>query len=65
MLTCSIFFFSLHIYTYNIVLTLGIQINIFKQKRLLNNIPYYLNDDYPKQILEKRRQLNNQVIQER
>ena len=45
--------------------TLGIKINIFKQKRLLKNTPYYINDDYPKHILEKRRELNNQVIQER
>lgn len=46
-------------------LTLGIKINILNQKRLLNDTRYYINEDYPKYILEKRRQLQKQAIQER
>ena len=45
--------------------TLGIKINICKQKRLLKNTSYYIDDDYPKHILEKRKELKNQIIQER
>lgn len=45
--------------------TLGQKINIFKQKRLLKNTHYYINEDYPRYILEKRKELQEQAKYER
>ncbi|XP_072935017.1 uncharacterized protein [Epargyreus clarus] len=45
--------------------TLGHKINILKQKRLLKDTHYYMNEDYPRDILEKRKELQEQVKQER
>lgn len=41
--------------------TLGTKINIFKQKGVLRDTQYYLKEDYPQQVLEKRRELQEQV----
>lgn len=41
--------------------TLGMKINIIKRKRLLRDTQYYLKEDYPLQVLEKRRQLQEQA----
>lgn len=41
--------------------TLGMKIGIFKQKSLLNNTEYYIKEDYPKNILEKRKELQERV----
>ncbi|XP_046969750.1 uncharacterized protein LOC124537079 [Vanessa cardui] len=46
--------------------TLGTKIKIFKQrKEALSKTTYYLMEDYPKQILEKRKVLQEQAITER
>lgn len=45
--------------------TLGQKINIFKQKRVLNNTIYYINEDYPQNVLEKRRELQEKLKIER
>lgn len=42
-------------------LTLGLKINIFKQKRLLKGTQFYMTEDYPNYILEKRKELREQV----
>ncbi|XP_072945489.1 uncharacterized protein [Epargyreus clarus] len=44
--------------------TLGQKINILKQKRVLNDTQFYLKEDFPKQILEKRKELQEQAKQE-
>lgn len=41
--------------------TLGTRISIFKQKSVLRDTPYYLKEDYPPQVLEKRRELQKQA----
>lgn len=41
--------------------TLGRKIMIMKQKKALNNTSYYINEDYPKYVLEKRKELQEQV----
>ncbi|XP_047543315.1 uncharacterized protein LOC125075649 [Vanessa atalanta] len=41
--------------------TLGIKINIMKQRGLLKDTQYYVKEDYPLQVLEKRRELQEQV----
>ncbi|XP_063369763.1 uncharacterized protein LOC134658089 [Cydia amplana] len=41
--------------------TLGMKINIFKKKGVLKDTDYYLKEDYPQQVLEKRRELQEQV----
>lgn len=41
--------------------TLGIKINIFKQKGKLKDTQYYLKEDFPQQVLEKRRELQEQA----
>lgn len=46
-------------------LSLGIKIQIFKQKRALRDTNYYMKEDYPKQVLEKRNQLQEQLRSER
>lgn len=45
--------------------TLGLKINVLKQKRLLKDTQYYLNVDYPKYILEKRKELQEEANRER
>lgn len=45
--------------------TLGLKISILKQKRLLKDTQYYLNEDYPKHILEKRKELQEEAKRER
>lgn len=45
--------------------TLGVKVSILKQKRLLKDTQYYLNEDYPKYILEKRKELQEEVNRER
>ncbi|XP_026475469.1 uncharacterized protein LOC113380446 [Ctenocephalides felis] len=44
---------------------LSTKINILKQKKALRDTCYYMKEDYPKQILEKRRQLQEQLKIER
>lgn len=41
--------------------TLGTKIKIIKQKQSLKDTHYYFKEDYPKQILEKRRELQEQA----
>ncbi|XP_045451531.1 uncharacterized protein LOC123660513 [Melitaea cinxia] len=45
--------------------TLGSKISILKQKRLLKDTQYYFNEDYPKYILEKRKELQEEANRER
>lgn len=45
--------------------TLGSKINILKQKMLLKDTQYYLQEDYPKYILEKRKELQQQLLIEK
>lgn len=45
--------------------TLGLKINIFKQKSALNDTQYYVKEDYPQHVLEKRKELQEQVRMER
>ncbi|XP_075981605.1 uncharacterized protein LOC142980160 [Anticarsia gemmatalis] len=41
--------------------TLGQKINILKQKRVLKDTQFYLKEDFPKQVLEKRKELQEQA----
>lgn len=41
--------------------TLGLKINILKQKGLLKDTQYYVKEDYPLQVLQKRRELQEQA----
>lgn len=41
--------------------TLGIKINIFKQKVILKDTQYYMKEDFPQQVLVKRRELQEQA----
>lgn len=43
------------------VSTLGIKISIFKQKKVLEDTPYYIKEDYPEYVLNKRKELQEQV----
>ncbi|XP_047026150.1 uncharacterized protein LOC124634574 [Helicoverpa zea] len=43
------------------VSTLGVKIAIFKQKNVLENTPYYIKEDYPEHVLNKRKELQEQV----
>lgn len=45
--------------------TLGTKIKILKHKRALKDTHYYIKEDYPKYVLEKRRELQEQLQQER
>ncbi|GBP20161.1 hypothetical protein EVAR_5591_1 [Eumeta japonica] len=45
--------------------TLGTKIKIFKQRKLLKNTEYYINEDFPQHILEKRKELLEQMKLER
>lgn len=41
--------------------SLGTKIEIFKQRRLLKDTTYYIKEDFPQQVLEKRRELQEQL----
>lgn len=41
--------------------TLGIKIEIIKKRRNLNNTSYYIKEDYPQNIIEKRKKLQEQI----
>lgn len=43
------------------VSTLGLKIAIFKQKKVLEDTPYYIKEDYPEYVLNKRKELQEQV----
>ncbi|KAJ8730200.1 hypothetical protein PYW07_017238 [Mythimna separata] len=43
------------------VSTLGMKIAIFKQKKVLEATPYYIKEDYPEYVLNKRKELQEQV----
>lgn len=45
--------------------SLGLKINIYKQKGALKDTEYYMKEDYPQQILEKRKELQTEVRIER
>lgn len=45
--------------------TLGIKINILKNKKKLNNTQYYIKEDFPPEILEERKKLSTQLQEER
>lgn len=45
--------------------TLGVKIKIFKQKNSLKDTQYYMKEDYPKYVLEKRKELQEQLKLER
>lgn len=45
--------------------TLGTKIKIMKQKRALKDTNYYIKEDYPKYVLEKRKELQGQLQLER
>lgn len=45
--------------------TLGLKIDIFQNRGKLKGTHYYIKEDYPKNILEKRKLLQNQVRMER
>lgn len=44
---------------------MGLKINIWKNKKLLENTPYYLKEDYPLEILNKRKELQEQLQKEK
>lgn len=41
--------------------TLGTKINLFKQRAVLKDTGYYITEDYPQHILEKRKELQEQA----
>lgn len=45
--------------------TLGTKINLSKNRSVLKNTGYYITDDYPQKILEKRKELQEQAKIER
>ncbi|XP_039764228.1 uncharacterized protein LOC120636735 [Pararge aegeria] len=45
--------------------TLGTKIRIYKQRKVLKNTDYYINEDFPQHILEKRKELREQMKIER
>lgn len=45
--------------------TLGMKIQIFKQRRLLKDTNYYIKEDFPQHVLEKRKELQEQVVIEK
>ncbi|GBP90695.1 hypothetical protein EVAR_100038_1 [Eumeta japonica] len=45
--------------------TLSTKIKIFKQRKLLKNTDYYINEDFPQHILEKRKELLERMKIER
>ncbi|KOB68171.1 Transmembrane protein [Operophtera brumata] len=47
------------------LLTMGLKIQIQKNKKKLENTPYYIKEDYPPEILNKRKELQIQLEKER
>ncbi|XP_063538684.1 uncharacterized protein LOC134747936 [Cydia strobilella] len=45
--------------------TLGLKIKMFKEKHALKDTHYYMKEDYPKYVLEKRKELRDQLKLER
>lgn len=45
--------------------TLGLKISILKNKKILEDTPYYLKEDYPLEVLNKRKELQEQLKNER
>lgn len=45
--------------------TLGTKIELIKNKRVLKDTPYYFKEDFPRQVLEKRRELQEQLKSEK
>ncbi|KOB75230.1 Endonuclease-reverse transcriptase [Operophtera brumata] len=45
--------------------TLGVKINILKNKKKLDCTPYYIKEDFPPEILEERKKLSAQLLEER
>lgn len=45
--------------------TLGLKIDIYKQRTTLKDTPYYLKEDYPHYVLEKRKELQKQILEEK
>lgn len=51
-----------------IVVTLcnmGLKINILKNKKRLSSSPYYIKEDFPLEVLKRRRELQTELIKER
>lgn len=45
--------------------TMGLKIELLKNKKKLNNSPYYIKEDFPPEILEERKKLTSQLLEER
>lgn len=45
--------------------TLGMKINILKNKKKLNDTPYYIKEDFPREVIEERKKLSAQLKEER
>lgn len=45
--------------------TVGFKIDLLKNKKTLNNSPYYIKEDFPPEILEERKKLTTQLLEER
>ncbi|KAL4721368.1 hypothetical protein ACJJTC_010017 [Scirpophaga incertulas] len=45
--------------------TIGIKIKLLKNKRELNETPYYIKEDFPPEVLEERKKLSAQLLEER
>lgn len=47
------------------LLTMGLKIQIQKNKKILENTPYYIKEDFPLEVLNKRKELQVQLEKER
>lgn len=45
--------------------TMGKKIQVLKKKKSLNSLPYYIKEDFPPEVLAKRKELQKQVDEER
>lgn len=45
--------------------TMGMKIDLLKNKKKLNDSPYYIKEDFPPEILEERKKLTTQMLEER
>lgn len=45
--------------------TMGTKIELLKNKKTLNGSPYYIKEDFPPDILEERKRLTTQMLEER
>lgn len=45
--------------------TMGLKIEILKNKKKLDKTPYYIKEDFPPEILEERKKLTVQMLEER